>query len=511
MLKISATDILQLRSTAGDRFTAFMDALIRAQAYTIPLAPERIQTNQQTNVRDGGVDTRVLDALHPTTDRLRYPTIWQYKAKDEAHISQAEAVKEINKPFSTRCLRENYAYRLCICSAVTPEKKQALEEKMTEAVRAISATAPLPQVLGIDDIAEWANCFPALIMQFFQSELRGAVLLLDVWGQNLTSQTPTYIPVNAWDQIVQKVKMHADFSKTPASIIFSIQGEAGVGKSRMTFEALRSIPGSDNIVLYASDDQSSKSVVRMLANDSSLKAILVVDDCSLQARLELAALASGHKHRIRIIAIDNSRERTTSGIPDYWLDKMSSQVLESILDANFPEIPRDRRQAYSRQSGGFVRFAAFLCIHNDEITAHGLAPGDIPDIRDYYSARLLPDDDREAIEAFSLFSKVGFKGDVQSDMVAMCSLLNLDTLKTIRIANRLHDASGFVGIAGRFMYVTPELVAQMALDGLATTRKAFSAGCRPISSNDLKKVSRVMEIRRCAPLWPITFAPGSLH
>ena len=47
-------DVSRLRSPSGDRFTQFVDKLIRAQAYVAGVPQERIATNLRTNIPDGG-------------------------------------------------------------------------------------------------------------------------------------------------------------------------------------------------------------------------------------------------------------------------------------------------------------------------------------------------------------------------------------------------------------------------------------------------------------------------
>jgi len=59
MWTINARDIISLRTPGGDRFTEFVDALIRAEAFAEGISQTLISTNLRTNIGDEGVDTEV--------------------------------------------------------------------------------------------------------------------------------------------------------------------------------------------------------------------------------------------------------------------------------------------------------------------------------------------------------------------------------------------------------------------------------------------------------------------
>ncbi|MEM9272689.1 MAG: hypothetical protein AAGA80_06960 [Cyanobacteria bacterium P01_F01_bin.143] len=124
MWTINSYNIFALRTPGGDRFTEFVDALIRAEAYVQGVPLSEISTNLRTNLGDGGVDTEVKqDMLHDNTGWFNVPTCWQYKATTFAGIYSSNLIKEINKSYSTELIKKGYGYRFCICDDLTPEKK----------------------------------------------------------------------------------------------------------------------------------------------------------------------------------------------------------------------------------------------------------------------------------------------------------------------------------------------------------------------------------------------------
>ena len=124
MWTINSFDIFTLRTPGGDRFTEFVDALIRSEAYIQGLQLSEISTNLRTNIPDGGVDTEVRQSMpHSNTGWFSVPTCWQYKATSFAGIYPGKLKKEVNKSYSTELIKKGYGYRFCICDDLTPVKK----------------------------------------------------------------------------------------------------------------------------------------------------------------------------------------------------------------------------------------------------------------------------------------------------------------------------------------------------------------------------------------------------
>jgi len=173
MWTINARDIISLRTPGGDRFTEFVDALIRAEAFAEGISQTLISTNLRTNIGDEGVDTEVKQAMSSTfIDSPSTPTCWQYKAMGYADVSDMNLRKEILKTSSKRkhiayvhrLIQAGYRYYFCICDEMPPVTRTEWENVLQEEVRKIHASAPAPVVLTASHLAEWANSFPAIII-----------------------------------------------------------------------------------------------------------------------------------------------------------------------------------------------------------------------------------------------------------------------------------------------------------------------------------------------------------
>jgi len=458
--------ILLGRAPGGAHFTRLVDAAIRTQAAAggVPLAA--ISTNQRTDKPDGGVDTKVdLPIPRDPTGWLTSPTIWQYKAEPIKHTTRSRLQNEITKPtsFARECIQRGYAFRYCVCDSLPARTKDKWEAWLAESVRRINANAPTPRVVSADDLAVWISRFPALVASLFDLGSRGTALHLAAWQKSIRDVTPQYVWVPAWRPVEESIRTHVRMDSDPMEAVLLIQGEAGVGKTRMTFEVLADSPGLDGLVLYTDDERHAQEVARQLANDDNLKAVLVVDECSVQARLGLEGILRGHRSRIRIIAIDNSGERPPSSSPEYTLTRIQREIVHTILDTNFPLVSLEHRHAYAELSQGFVRLAADLCRSHAKIAIAGHV-GPVLPVIDAYLTRRLSDNDLRVVEAVALVTKVGFKEDVGSELDQLCGLTDLSPYEIRDAARRLHDAPGFITMAGRYLYVTPAIIGQVAFD-----------------------------------------------
>ncbi len=461
MWTVNSRELFDLRTPGGDRFTEFVDALVRAEAFTCRVSLSEISTTLRTNIRDGGVDTEIRVGLDgDSTGFMNVPTCWQYKATENRNVSHADLRTEINKPYAKQLIQAGYGYRFCICDDITPEKRNDWEQILKDEAVKINPSSPLPMVLTASHLATWASRFPALVTKFFRP--LGELLHFQVWRQNIIRQTPKYVEVQEWSSVKQRIIEHINLSSTCNKVTLPIQGEAGVGKTRLTHETLASLQGIENLVLYTIDIKAI-DIAYTLASDPSLKAILVADECLLRTRQQLEDLLTGHRDRIRVICIDNSGDRPISGAAEPWLSRIPEHVVAEILEQNFPMVPSDRRDAYVDLSGGFIRLAADLCNQDDRLVATGNISSALLSVKDYLRNRL-NSDELKVINAIALFRRVGFRDDVKEDLDSLCETLDIKKGTVIDTANRLKDIPGFISFAGRYLYVTPELIARVAFE-----------------------------------------------
>ncbi len=259
------------------------------------------------------------------------------------------------------------------------------------------------------------------------------------------------------------IRGYVDFSVRPPSLL-TIQGEAGVGKTRCTYEVLAGLPGYEALVVYTADEAAALEFVHCLSQEREARAVLVADECSVEVRVRLAGLQAAHVDRLRIIAIDNTLKRGSGGAGEIRLTRIGDPVVETILERNYPSLPHDRRRGYVHLCGGFVRLAVDMCQHDVYVPADGSVGLLFGFFDDSYLQTRLTAPELDAVRLVSLLPRIGYRDDVANELAALCGhpMIGQLPLAVVQIAQRLRQSPGFIAFGGRYLYVTPQLIAQVA-------------------------------------------------
>ncbi len=460
MFRVSARQIRGLQGSGGEPFTAFVDDLLRSHCKLGGLTDAQVHTNLRINLPDGGLDTTVDAGLvSDPTGWLPHPTAWQYKATDFPDVRLAELFKgDAVKDHIAR----GYAFRLAVADSIPPDKRLEWDAALTQKAREILLASPEARVVSADDIAAWASRLPGLVMRHFLPGVDQVARSLEAWRASAIASTPQYVGVDAWKPVMANLAQHANLSRAANAAVLPVQGDAGVGKTRMVCEVVSELAEARSLVVYCVGETDALRIASELANDADALAILIADECPVEGRFKLEAILAGHRGRIRVIAIDVTTERRAGVQPELVVAKMSRETLNVVLDINFPQVPHDRRRAYAALAEGFPQLAADLCKHDHMIAAAGGPVPHVPGVEEYLHIRLTKAQ-FEALAALSLVPKIGYASDVRAEFDELCSFLTIPPKPTETSLHEIHDGPGFVGRSSRYMYVTPELVAQVAV------------------------------------------------
>jgi hypothetical protein len=465
---LDENELLVLKGAGGLKFARFVDLLIRAEAHAGGLAQSEIDTQLRVNIADGGVDTRVRKSI--PADRsgfLDVPTCWQFKAETAAELKKKRKkndpypflTQEIRKSAVQSLIKDGHAFRFCFVGDLPPIEVQNWEGHLLTECQKISTSALPPRVVAGDQLAVWAQRFPAVVQ--FIRPITG-VWNLDVWQSNIRATTKEYVPYDGWLGVTHDITTHS-VSTQVIDPCLSIQGEAGVGKTRLVFETLAALPESAGLAIYTRDEQVALALSQQLATDVRIPhAIVVADECTLQKRMMIQQNLAGCGDRVRFICLSNTGERGVSGAPEIWLEELPDKIVTEVLKRNFPNVPAERRQAYADFAGGFIQLSADMCAHDDELAAQGDFRPILNKVADYVEFRIREASDRDVINALALFTSVGAKGDVAVQLESLSELVGISVQEFTRIAEKIKDAPGFISIAGRYLYVTPSIVANVA-------------------------------------------------
>jgi hypothetical protein len=468
MLALDGNELVLLKGAGGEHFTRFVDGLIRGEAHVGGLSQSEVDTQVRVNIRDGGVDTRVNAPIpRDRTGYMDVPTCWQFKAQTAMELEERKTegdpfrflTEEVSKPEVRRLVELGYGYRFCFLGDLPPEKLAKWEDHLAAECRKMSPASTTPRVVAADKLTAWANRFPAVasMVRPFTQE----IFNLDSWRQAVRAVTPEYVPFDGWANFSKSIGDHVTDTLVVDACL-SVEGEAGVGKTRLVFESLTVLPGIPSLVMYTNDERTAHQLSYQLATAMNAPAAIVVaDECSLPTRLLIEETIVGCRERVRFICLSNSGERGVSRAAELWLEEMPRATIERVLARNFPNVPQERRAAYAELAGGFIRLAADMCRHNNLMAEGDLGPI-LNRIEEYVRARVRDADDLRVLHQLALFSRVGAKADVAHQLQSLCEITGIPRETVLQVAGRIKDSPGFVNVAGRFLYVTPAIVARIA-------------------------------------------------
>jgi hypothetical protein len=470
--EIDGDDVAMLQGNSPE-FVRFLNELLSLQAHDAKLPDVCVHLNQKDNEADGGVDAVVDQAIPPNRDptgRFSVPTCWQFRARPAAKAvtgkkggQQAALRQAIKDPHVSKLVAQGYGYRFCLADDMPHEKKKQWEGWLLEGVREIDSNAPAPMVLTASDLALWANHFKPVVINHFRSYL-GDFHSLGTWQKQIASLTPKFVAIEGWEAAVRTIREHVDFSRRVTAVL-PVDGEAGVGKTRCVCESLHGDAASSALVVYTEYEQKALEFAQRIARDHRAgRAILVADECTRETQGHLRELLPACADRLRVIAIDNSLKRA-GGAGEVHLVRISDDEVETILERNFPDLPLERRLGYARLARGFVRLAVDLCQNDALVPAGGRVDSVFGFFHDFYlENRLSSEAEREAVFLISLLSRVGFRDDLAGQLEGLYAHPRIDLCPTdvLGIAQRLRHSPGFIAVGGRFLYVTPMLIAQVA-------------------------------------------------
>ncbi len=467
MIRIAAENVYALRNSTGKPFTDLLNRLIRSSVATLGVPATAVLDNPRVNYPDGGVDTQITDGR--SGDPWGYfagRTTWQYKAVALKDFTDGKVKEEINgdsKDYVRSLLQQGYAYRLCIADDGAPERKTEIKNLLDTEIKKINPDAPEAVVLFASDVVDWVNTFPAIAAEMLGSTMED-FFHFATWQNRERAVTKTFVPTQESEVIFDNVRQHLDWSNKPTTPRLTISGDAGVGKSRTTFEAIAALSEIAPLTLYMDDEDNALSVARAMANHQNLYAVLVADECLDSTAFQLAKILQGTQHRIRLITIDNALE--SMGRSELRLSRIGTSIVEKVVEANFPNIDPSRRFRYCQLAEGYLRFAIFLCDNDDLIVQQGHLGTLLNDTKSYLATLFGKDgpfgeSDFIALMVISLVQRCGIRDNAFAELEQLCGLVKLDAKDVRERLHRMQKTNGLVARAGRYFYVTPTPVAMV--------------------------------------------------
>jgi len=310
-----------------------------------------------------------------------------------------------------------------------------------------------------DQIAEWLGGYPAIAARYADIRLRGWYTF-DDWRQLKGFQNP-FVEDPARNALIDAIRKGTETSEKT----IRVGGGAGVGKTRTVFEALNT-NDTRNVVLYHPDAESSAEVLLWdLQIHGRGSGILVIDECTPSIWAKLREHAQLLPAGFKIVFIGPIH---TGHKGEYIeLAPMKPEAIEEILEDFIPGHLHPLRRQIAMRCSGYPKLAVLVGEAYRAATEAGNAAESLEKIVehatvvDYLVQRWIRTGSEEAVrllKGLSLLTRVGWYGDVAHEGQAICRLMGVDlAVARDQVGHLLKNGS--ISQRGRFLYVTPDLLA----------------------------------------------------
>jgi hypothetical protein len=454
---INGKDIANLNP---DNFRAVLNSFIVVEANFSGVAPGNLELSLRNNDPDAGIDARV-QWPHVNTSELILggENALQFKA---GKLVLSDLKKELAKPGVKQTIRNGGNYILCVGHDYNPTDAKKWRQKFRRLARQRRIPIKKSRILFASEIAHLVSRYPSVVVM---PELgKGIPLFLTVaqWS-NQPQHNLVWKPDAARTETIGRIRMYTH--GTDPGEVFRIEGSAGVGKTRVALEGVKEI-GVAEATVYAPNSEDSQLIdlLSFLVGNHQARAVIVADECSIERQNVLKSYAEACGGRIKIICVgtpDLLTARLLASANLVLLEVLSDEQIRAILSQILQSIPQEVIDTAVRVAKGFVKLAIFVVqelIKQRDLDLLELSKiGNVGD----FLRRFVKPEIRDVLQAFSLLARVGWKEDLGVEATTIARYLDIPMRDMKKGVVALRN-QGVLMEQGRYMYVTPDLLAIFA-------------------------------------------------
>ena len=365
-----------IASLTAQTFTQLLRRLLHAEAQANGLPADGIHVASNINAADEGEDGRIEWNDGPARTAFLPSRLCQFQLK-AGKIAPFAAAKDVLtrertvKAMVRSVLEANGNYVMLCARPYTQKQIEDRRAAIYRALRGAGMAIADGQVdfRDADQIASWVNCHPTVATWVKEQTAPGTVGSFRSWSHWAGRPEHEHSP---WVEDERLPALRADLRervKEPRGFI-RIVGPAGVGKSRLTLEALGSASEDGaadyfltDIVLYAVQSEARvEDIFKVVQNLADLgeRAVVVVDQCEPETHQTLVGMVLRRSSRLSLVTIDDEIPSGTLDENTFKIDEAPPSVTEAIVNHVSPGLPSADQGRLVRFSKGFPKIAILV-------------------------------------------------------------------------------------------------------------------------------------------------------
>ena len=457
-------------------FSSLVEKLLSAEAQEWNLPLDGIHVASRVTAPDGGEDARIewQGGLGRTGFLPNRFCQFQLKTGD---ISPKEAGEEVLtrenklKPMVREALEKGASY-IMLCSR--PYTRKLIGRRLDEIRRNLENQGfkdPSVQFRDSGQIASWVNYHPCVAMWLLR-KTRPDLINPFFWDWKHWSERPEHHD-SPW---IEDPRL-PDFRERVRAIVkvprgvARVVGPAGTGKSRLVLEALAPLEAErvsgvrlSDLVLYAVESEIGSHKIKEYAwnlVNSGKRAVLVVDGCSEETRVDITSIAKHSDSGLSLVTISSEIPRGAEESENTLLvNGAGYSFVEGVVKSIDPKILEWDRRRIVEFSGQSITCAKIIAGSWDR---KGLTASEDKDplVRKF----LGPDNQEEFANArkvarlISTFDMVGVQAPYEDEMKQVASLGDSVSTQSFRRAVSDLSRRRVIQKSGGFAMLRPRHIA----------------------------------------------------
>ena len=437
----------------GNRFTAFVNELLEREVAAHSLYGSDLSITENETTADGGVDAALRGAMR--TDWLPAgDSAWQFK---RTGIGPKGCADEFEKAkWVHEYVKAGGSYIIALGASLNDKlveaRRKSVAEKAVELSLLPSDDRSRIRVYDANNLARWASRFPAFAVSRLIGGPGSSAVDYESWSRSRWHQA-AWVADESRTKAIEAIRAQI---VSPGIVDLRVQGDSGLGKSRLILEALRE-ENLQRLVAYVADEREvDGELLAYLARDGRT-AIFVVDDCAPERHAKLAERLPADPH-IKLVTIGGGGAAATKS-PIISVAILPEEETDSFLKKNYPVLSVESRRFITRNTSGNTRWTILFA---DRITGEdGAQAADLiarDDIEAFVTTFLPAGKDFFFSAVLALVERVGWDRELRPQLEILAQFAGT-TPDAFEKVGRDLEQRGLLQREGRYRAITPHPLA----------------------------------------------------
>jgi hypothetical protein len=460
-------------------FAQFVNQLLVRETSRAQMKGHQLNITVEENRPDGGVDAYITEAIE--TDWLPGgDSAWQFKRSDLAPAKCRDELLGASRAQET--LRSGGSYRLALGATLNADlvvrRRNALVKELRELGIELAEGSNI-EVLDANSLARWVGQFPALAVSQVLAGPGYVAVEFERW-----SSSPRHRSVWVPDERRRRwmTQIQSDLLN-PDKLALRIQGDSGIGKTRLVMEALRETELTPLVGYVANEADLSGELVNSLVQRGR-SVILVVDECSGRRHEKLYESLSSDAE-VKLITI-GEQDDYAIGTPFIDVSGLPDPEMAEFLRQNHRTLSPESSRVVVEHCGNNVRLADLLArriLESDPQQVAELIKA--TDVRQFLSVVVPEGRPFLLTSILALFERVGWERELRPEIESLLEFSGASLVEYLDLEREL-TRRGLLERQGRYRKLGPHpLAVVLAADIWRTDGERIISELLPVISREM--------------------------